>query len=446
MTRQIRHILSKLKNSSQLSATTINTIPPQTIPAPRSSRRRPAMKDDKSQLNAPLEQLPAEIRRQLLSTLEFEELNTLVHASPVFYQQYLLDRRYLLCKCLENTLCDATIDAYAAYQSSFEDFAKTRTREGVSRFLKVYQDQRSSIFTESLTEDTAVSMVTFFSSTIKPLVGHYTRWALANLANETGNSHNHEPLSKTEEIRLMRALYRFQLCCNLFGRGYNGTPWLLDAPFRSLDILNIFFCIFEPWEIEEIAFIHTFVKEKYDQIFRDIRWDVHKENPKFKGTPEGAFDLDDGYGRDNLLKGTVSRGLGLLHTVLFKIRDHAHLVSTMQEHILWLADHFLEAALNGPAQLHRRIIQPSDRDQKQTRRDPLPFQGDCGLRPPLAWTLIWRETYSNLYGALLPEDILRWGYVMWDAARLENTGAKEVLARQWEAVWEGTDPRDIYRF
>ena len=131
--------------------------------------------------------------------------------------------------------------------------------------------------------------------------------------------------------------------------------------FQSVDILKIFICIFKPWEVEEIACIYTFAKEKYDQIFRDIRWDVHEGKPKFEGqrppTPEGTFDLDNSCQfcppfsrhdasavslcrlnatkhtsmrqtrvRESLLKGTISRGLELLPTILFKIRDHTHLV------------------------------------------------------------------------------------------------------------------------
>lgn len=133
---------------------------------------------------------------------------------------------------------------------------------------------------------------------------------------------------------------------------------------------------------------------------------------------------------------------------MFKIRDHAHLVSTIQQHISWPAGHFLEdEALGEAAQFQRRQERLSNRDQKQQRRDPLPFRGDGepdakGPRPPLAWTLIWRGTYSNLYGYYVQDVIRRWGYVMWDAARLESTGAKEVLARQWEADWGDSDPRD----
>jgi len=114
----------------------------------------------------------------------------------------------------------------------------------------------------------------------------------------------------------------------------------------------------------------------------------------------------------------------------------------MQQHISWPAGSFLEdEALGEIAQFQRRQERLSDRDQKRQRRDPLPFKGDGepeanGLRPPLAWTLMWRGTYSNLYGYYVQDVIRCWGYVMWDAARLERTGAKEVLARQWEAGLE----------
>lgn len=63
--------------------------------------------------------------------------------------------------------------------------------------------------------------------------------------------------------------------------------------------------------------------------------------------------------------------------------------------------------------------------------------------PPLAWTLIWEGTYSSLVGYFINDKLRKWGYVMWDAARLEKTGAKEVLKRQWESDWLGQDPRDL---
>ncbi|KJZ71440.1 hypothetical protein HIM_09164 [Hirsutella minnesotensis 3608] len=121
----------------------------------------------------------------------------------------------------------------------------------------------------------------------------------------------------------------------------------------------------------------------------------------------------------------------------------------MQQNISWPAENFLgNEALGERAQFQRRQEHPMERDLKQQRRDALPFKGDRepsadGEYPPLAWTLIWRDTYSNIYGYYVQDHIRRWGYVFWDAPRLERTGGREVLARQWEADWGPTDPRDL---
>lgn len=112
----------------------------------------------------------------------------------------------------------------------------------------------------------------------------------------------------------------------------------------------------------------------------------------------------------------------------------------MQEKIKQTRVPDLEGTLNYESynMLHR-----SDRDLKQERRDPFPFQGDHEDLPPLAWALMWQGTYSNLLAYYYINDKTRfWGYIMWDAARLERTGAKETLARQLQFHWQGYDPRD----
>ncbi|KAI1840396.1 hypothetical protein JX266_013404 [Neoarthrinium moseri] len=78
------------------------------------------------------------------------------------------------------------------------------------------------------------------------------------------------------------------------------------------------------------------------------------------------------------------------------------------------------------------------------QRPPTP-DGAFGLDnscPPLAWTIIWRGTYSNLFGHYVDDDLRCWGYIMWDAKTLGRTGATKVLARQWQKRWGGTDPRN----
>lgn len=119
---------------------------------------------------SPLERLPSEVRRAILHKLELPQLSALVHASPVFHEQYLLDRRFLLCKCLEKLFHSSsiTIDACAAYRTGSIDFARTRTKDKINHFLQSYKDQRSlkdySIFSEGLTEDEVVEVSNFSHS------------------------------------------------------------------------------------------------------------------------------------------------------------------------------------------------------------------------------------------------------------------------------------------
>lgn len=127
------------------SPATPHVAPEQSIAQPRPSVPEPVPEEPQDKLirnSTPLENLPAEIRRHLLSTLDYEGLKALVHASSIYHQQYLLDRHHLLCKCLEATLGSNTTDACAVYQSGLVEFLKTRTEEIITQFLESYRNRR----------------------------------------------------------------------------------------------------------------------------------------------------------------------------------------------------------------------------------------------------------------------------------------------------------------
>ncbi|KAL2198834.1 hypothetical protein P885DRAFT_67974 [Corynascus similis CBS 632.67] len=403
------------------------------------------------QRNTALENLPAEICYAILDALDYKSLRALVHASPTFHQHYRMDRKFLLRGCLQRTLGAAAVDACAAYRSSPEFFTDERTRESVAEFLRAYWERRSlttySISDEALTEDEAAAIAAFHFTIIEPLSERFTVKTLGILADETGGPPYHKPLSSTEEVRVIRAMYRFQLCCNLFHERRHQFMQPLDL--GSIDVIKLYFCLFEPWEVEEVVCIYAFARDEFDRIFRDIHWDVRQENPRFADqvrppTPNGAFNSDNAWERSNWLGGTVMCGFELLHTILFKMKDRNHLVTTMQKSISSGGELF-DGALSEGTQWARHDEQLSERDLKQQARDPLPFVGDLEPDshrscPPLAWTLVWKGTYSNLYGDYLEDEMRRWGYVMWDAARLEEEGGKALLLRQWGNDW---DPREM---
>ena len=249
--------------------------------------------------NAALENLPAEIRLAILEAMDYKTLRALARASPIFHQQYRLNRRSLLRGSLQRTLGATAVDACAAYRSRLESFSDERTRESVAEFLKAEWDPRtsatSSILDKALTDNEVVAMAAFHFTVIEPLVERFTSWALGRLAIETGRSPHHKPLSTTEEARVVRAMYRFQLCCNLFHERRLRFQLHLD----SIDVAELFFFLIEPWEAEQVTCVHAFAKDEFDRIFLDIHLDVSPENPRFADqrrppTPDGAFDFDSG--------------------------------------------------------------------------------------------------------------------------------------------------------
>jgi hypothetical protein len=87
-----------------------------------------------------------------------------------------------------------------------------------------------------------------------------------------------------------------------------------------------------------------------------------------------------------------------------------------------------------------RYLATCERGEKMDAQTPMPFQGDGRSdTPSFAWTFLWREVYSCLYGAYTPGGLRSWGYVFWDESRLKSMGAIEVLEREMKDWW---DPRE----
>lgn len=130
-------------------------------------------------------------------------------------------------------------------------------------------------------------MVKFHFFTVRPLVQHYTRYALQNLSNETRQlkqvTSKALRLSETKEALVTRALYRLQLCCNLFGIGSHKQSWEPTSVFHPIQILDILGSCFQPWGIEEILCIVTFASDRYYQIFEAISDDIGADDPNFRG-------------------------------------------------------------------------------------------------------------------------------------------------------------------
>ncbi|KAH7322378.1 hypothetical protein B0I35DRAFT_425739 [Stachybotrys elegans] len=393
-----------------------------------------------------LESVPAEVRRLILSVMDLPTLKAAVRASPTLYQQYLLDRHFLLCKSIDKTLDSVAIDAYAVQVVTTQ--SGDRDLEYLQWLQLLAEDQFIPLL-ERLTLEEAVSMANFYLRLIQPIRELYTCRIREQISIHRGKTIDSPQtpveISRTEFIRLTRAMYRFHLLVQLRD---SRMEWLTG---RQNSRMKLYLKLLEPWEIEELLSFYQFAQGEFDKILDDVQWDLHPDNPKFNDqhrppTPEGAFDLSNSWYWNGYVEGLTLHGLPLLHTVLYRIKNHQHLVDVIQQHMQasYIPLNTMEGIFGETEQaLERSDTEPSDKNGMQERRDPLPFRGDSEPdAPPLAWTTIWGGTYSNLYGWYIPDELREWGYVFWDATTLEAIGGIELLRHQWDDCWGGDDPRD----
>ena len=239
-------------------------------------------------LTGTLERLPTELRRQILFAISnLEDLRALVLASPVYYQLYLLDRRALLETVLPRTVGSVMEDAYAVHASSklcgpsgelpdaeAMDFVEDRSWLEPATLDKIL---------ELCSEQDLAAMASFYLTVIQPLVLNCAALFLGNLdvSLEAGS------LSDMERTRFLRALYRFQLYCQVLGSGARGSARLSSVLFRRQ--LAMFFSPLAGWEIEEVWCMYALIAAKYEEVFETIQIDGDPDHAQ-SGEP---LRLDD---------------------------------------------------------------------------------------------------------------------------------------------------------
>ncbi|RAK80265.1 uncharacterized protein BO72DRAFT_525481 [Aspergillus fijiensis CBS 313.89] len=329
-------------------------------------------------------------------------------ASPVYFQHLRAEGHDVLWNRLTVSMKGLLPEIKAVYASGQLKSAKPRTKERIAETVEEYRNCRllteeSPPRTTSLTLDDLLHIFKYHHNVIVPMFQRFATWVLENLAREI------EPPSSTV----------------------------------SMDILQHLERMFYAWEIEEILCIYTFVQDQYHDIFNAVREDLDPMN----------FDMDSEFlMTETYLEGTASQGLSLLHRALCEMeKDQAQLFQTMQARLCCDETEFIGTnEILSPSMIEGRLMHDglTDRDLRSQAREAFPLRGDHvpdpkGEFPPLVWTLLWHDTYSNIMGCWIPSALRNWGYVFWDAGKFE-TGAKEVLVRQWKSLYWGEemDPRN----
>lgn len=426
-----------------------------------------------------LEGLPSEIQRHILSAIQdLPALRALVRASPKLHRVYAQNRLHILRDCVTRSV---GCDALAAFLTSTESFRRTDiTQPLIQGFLDGYK--------ESLTTGSPLPVMSNFSvrladyiyiarfhlSTVEPLTERYAVCALAAL----GSSPTTAPLGETEKWRIQRAMYRLETFCNLCSE--RSPCQMVDSQDR-LRILTTF----HAWEVEEMLCIHEFAKERISSVFHQVASELPNVLEPYSrslvddrgGTraqprhqPFSNASLPTGLTERpvierNLRNYVLSCGLTplialldttttdelagiirqyLAYTDLYSYRDDwldgKHEVMTMKDQRFIPPNNSL--AISKEAQDSRRAAWSTPGDAAEDSGQELRFEGDSADSPPLAWVLYWQGKASNLFGDYVPASFRRWGYVMWDAERLDGR-AKAYLTSQTPGGHTGRQPEDL---
>jgi hypothetical protein len=201
----------------------------------------PAVKTIKS----PLETLPVETRQAILAELpDVRYLKSAALSCPSLYHAFVSAERILTCKVLQRQIPrDVLPEAVAALQSaSVNPWPRLETQNFMSKYFFTRRRPRPKW---NLSQ--ALSMVTLYDH-VKFFAKQFSYDAL----NSSQLENSIYPPSRAEIARIERALYRFQIYCNLFP-GLKRP--LFDASFQK----SVFFNKFSPWENEQVAAIHDYL-------------------------------------------------------------------------------------------------------------------------------------------------------------------------------------------
>ena len=197
-----------------------------------------------------VERMPVELRQQLLGSLpELMSLRSTVLTCSSFYQAFINAEVLITTSVLKNQVdLEVLPEAVTALESSY---LQPWTRERIQEFAHDYLGSRrvqppSWTLAEALPLDRLHRHVQSFAAAFA------SRALREQLGVDELDAIPKYPPSPDEIHRIQRALYRFELYCNLF-RDPKRTLFEIDEQMR------LFFYKFSPWEIEQLGSIHDYL-------------------------------------------------------------------------------------------------------------------------------------------------------------------------------------------
>ncbi|KFA81990.1 hypothetical protein S40288_10915 [Stachybotrys chartarum IBT 40288] len=437
----------------------------------RKKRRRKASK--KRNPDATLEAMPPGIRLEIMALLHLDDLQQLVQASPNYLQLYRQHRPYILrhsfVSSLEHVLLEAVTVLFTKRLVPFSTASDTHTfKTIVNQFhsMRGREPYAKSQLIENMEAHEIEAMAKFYYSVIQPLTEFLPRQALPRLVARDFDRENfpaslcqtramfswpenEPPPTVTEKFRFMRALYRYQILCNVYGigaarMGIYGPAYLCHLMDWSKPegLLPLYLDHFNPWEIEEMNCVHVLATEKVNQIFYQLKLIYDRQQPLILDHPDVAQIL--------FLGDPVTIGLPQLIRIMSKEKDYENLMSFIYERVSECHQGCQVDRRKNINEQSQEMSVPSLKTHSTTpchAETPKAFLGDHepdeqgNMEPPLAWILMCNNFSGSLDRSRLDDRMRGWGYVMWDAYRLKRHGGDSIVVQQFHEFGCGEDDR-----
>ncbi|KAI1213130.1 uncharacterized protein F4807DRAFT_312305 [Annulohypoxylon truncatum] len=378
------------------------------------------MERESGAVASPLERLPPELIRAILSELDsLDTLHCAVLSCRVLWYCFSGNSSGISTRIVFNHLdpCDVRPEALAALQASS---LPGPTISLVREFCALHLSNRhvDSGISVTIAEAAAIAKL---QSTVSRLADEFVKTNIRKLPTPTHGEQTSLSLepSKSEKRRIMRALYAIEIFYNLFRKTTMSDEGVGQC-------MNEFLLNFAPWEIEQIACVHEFlflhISPAFDDIAaHDVLWGEFEVEPaQWFGSPDLQTVLFQGLVTlESIAKAnTYTQRYDLLHQGRIPPTRDRTLYRALKD-INYEGIDDRDASVSGYGN-----------SQDYAFRVKSAFFEDPDNGPFTIWK--WAHESQSLRQSVYQREkapLRKWGYVMWDRDRLDACG---ILQDRWQ--------------
>lgn len=386
--------------------------------------------------NCRLEMLPAELQAMMMvRSSSSQSLFNLIRASPIFYRQFSSSRELFLSDFLHHLLPGKLLPAARAAVSATMLQKGQRNRVNHLEIIKAYLAEREADCSASqlICISTSIRICRFNNSVerfIQDLVESSARFLALHGYSLGIESH---PVSQTEQWRLQRAFYHFQLHACLNCEDESGVSGL--SPIEQADYFKL-----PEFEIEEISCILTYIAGRLDETYE--RFEDTFVHSLLSEMNQPEHDNKDPITKANLAINKLSGGVGFDLVDYFfgkyNIFHHSRVQQQQMSYGLIYLGHLFEAenlehhqliwdenceALRSPYRglMFALLSRRRSKDPINRLFNSCQLSGGEDIQDQNGGFL-WANSHSYARRSRHESTLERWGYVFWDSERLRSSG------------------------